>query len=346
MSGRIAVGSDDQLLWNLHLSAFSLPALTAADELGVFESLAAQPACATELAERLRLNRRAMRALLPLLASEGLLVQRHGRYHLTDATRDHLLASSPQYWGPVLATVRSFPMSHARIVEAMTAPEPDRWGAPVGHGPADGWIEGNIDRSMATKIAAYMHANAVPSARVAAQRVDLSKAQRLLDVGAGSGVFAIAFAQANPHLSCTLMDLQTMCDVAMKDYVRATEVAARIDARAVDMFRQPLPQGYDTLFFSNIFHDWDFETGRMLAAKAFAALPAGGRILLHEMLLDDTHDGPPVAVRFSFYMMLGTKGQQFTAAELSELLFSAGFVHVQLTPCHGDFAVVAAEKPA
>jgi hypothetical protein len=111
------------------------------------------------------------------------------------------------------------------------------------------------------------------------------------------------------------------------------------------MFREAWPSGYDAIFLSNIVHDWDFETCAVLAAKAHAALSPGGRILLHEMLLDDTHDGPPTAVAFSMYMLLGTKGQQFTAAELSKLLTDAGFRSVEITPTHGYYAVVSAKKP-
>jgi hypothetical protein len=73
-------------------------------------------------------------------------------------------------------------------------------------------------------------------------------------------------------------------------------------------------------------------------------LPAGGQILIHEMLLDDTHDGPSTAAAFSFYMLVGTKGQQFTAAELSAMLGDAGFNEVSITPAHGYYALVSAQK--
>jgi cyclopropane fatty-acyl-phospholipid synthase-like methyltransferase len=141
-----------------------------------------------------------------------------------------------------------------------------------------------------------------------------------------------------------MMDLKEMCDVAL-DYVRKAGVADQVDACAVDMFRQAWPSGYDAIFLSNIFHDWDFETCAELAAKAYAALSSGGRILLHEMLLDDTHDGPATAVAFSMYMLLGTKGQQFTATELTGLLTDVGFGSVEITPTHGYYAVVSARKP-
>jgi acetylserotonin N-methyltransferase len=241
--------------------------------------------------------------------------------------------------------MRNLKQSHGEVLQALKAPaSAARWDQTTEGNPTNAWTEGQISPDVARAIAAYMDANCLPAALTAAQRIDLSGVRRLLDVGAGSGCFSIAFAQANESLHCTLMDLQPMCDVAM-GYASAAGVADRIDGRAVDMFRQQWPRGYDAMFFSNIFHDWDFETCAMLASKAYEALPSGGQILLHEMLLDDTHDGPPTAAAFSFYMLLSTKGQQFTASELAKLLTDAGFAGVRVTPSHGYYSVVAARKP-
>jgi ubiquinone/menaquinone biosynthesis C-methylase UbiE len=337
--------SDDGPLWALHLSALSLQALTAADELGLFDALAEAPAAPEQLADRLRLNRRAVRALLPVLASSGLLVQHLGRYHASETARNYLLRASPFYWGPVLAVIRHRPPSHQRLMEALKAPEASaRWGAAVGLEPADAWSAGEVTVELAQRIAAYMHATSLAAALATARCVDLAGARKLLDVGAGSGCFGIAFAQCHPQLHCTLMDLHAMCKVAM-EYVRAGGVADRVDCLALDMLREDWPHGYDAILLSNVLHDWSFDTCATLAAKAYAALPPRGRILLHEMLLDDTHDGPPAAAVLSLYMLSGTRGQQFTAAELVKLLSEAGFSETQITPTRGHFCIVDARRP-
>jgi O-methyltransferase domain/Dimerisation domain len=337
--------ADDGPLWDLHLSGFIFPSMTAADEAGVFDHLAAAPGTAEDVAQRLGLNRRATRSILPLLASAGLLLQRLGRYYVSETARIFLLRESPFYWGPVLGLIREIPMTHANVAAALRAPETVAiWDAAGPDNPTSGWSEGSIAPDLAKAIAAYMDANCLCASLVAAQRVDVSESRSLLDVGGGSGCFSIALAKANPRLRCTIMDLQSMCDVAM-GYVREAGVHNRVDVCPVDMFRQEWPRGHDTILFSNIFHDWDFGTCTALARKAYDALPGGGRILLHEMLLDDTHDGPPTAAAFSVYMLLATKGQQFTAAELARLLTEVGFVRLTLTPCHGYFSVIAAVKP-
>src|SRR5262249_56971038 len=94
------------------------------------------------------------------------------------------------------------------------------------------------------------------------------------------------------------------------------------------------PSGYDGVLFSNIFHDWDRASCLRLARRSFDALPSGGRVYLHEILLGDTKDGPLPAATFSLMMLFATRGQQFTAQTMGELLGEAGFIDVGGTPTH------------
>jgi cyclopropane fatty-acyl-phospholipid synthase-like methyltransferase len=164
-----------------------------------------------------------------------------------------------------------------------------------------------------------------------------------LDVGGGSGCFMTAIAQAHPKLKATVMELGTMCDVAAQ-YVAAAGVQSQVDTKAVDMFREPWPKGYDAVFFSNIWHDWNFRTCAWLAARAYEALPRGGRIMLHEALLDDDGGGPPTTAAFSMLMLLATQGQQFTFAELKALLEKAGFENIETRQTAGYYSITTGYK--
>jgi hypothetical protein len=147
----------------------------------------------------------------------------------------------------------------------------------------------------------------------------------------------IAMAQAHPHLRCTIMELTAMCEVA-KSYIYSGDVSESVDTVAVDMFRQPWPRGYDAVFFSNIWHDWNFRTCRWLAERTYEVLPVGGRIMLHEMLLDNTGNGQTTAAAFSMLMLLATQGQQFTSVELRSILEDAGFTgSIRKAPATTDY---------
>jgi len=67
---------DDRPIWDVWMSVYQMPSLTAADELGLFDALDQQPANAEDLAGRLDLNPMALKVLLPLLTSLNLLILR------------------------------------------------------------------------------------------------------------------------------------------------------------------------------------------------------------------------------------------------------------------------------
>jgi len=336
---------DDKPIWDLWLSSVWLPSITAARTAGIFAALAVDPSDADALAAKLKLIPRAVRTVLSLLASLGLLVQRDGRYHITETTRHYLQADSPYDWGGLLSVWAERLPYHDQLVALLRGEPTAAPGAKSDNRkPSDAWAEGKIDAPMAERIAQFMHAHSATAAVGAARNGDWKSVRRLLDVGGGSGVFANAIAQRHPHIHCTVMDLPAMCDAARK-YIDAAGVAGRVDTIAVDMFRQPWPQGYDALFFSNVFHDWSPATCLDLARKAYAALPGRGRIVLHEVLLEDHGDGPRTAASFSLLMLLGTEGQQFTFPALRDILKDAGFTNITATVSHSYYSLVQGFKP-
>jgi acetylserotonin N-methyltransferase len=63
------------------------------------------------------------------------------------------------------------------------------------------------------------------------------------------------------------------------------------------------------------------------------------------MLLEDSKDRPGTTAAFSMLMMLRTKGKQFTASELENLLLIFEFQNVVITPSFGYFWLISAQKP-
>jgi len=334
---------DDRPLWDVWLSMLWLPAVTAADELEIFESLSQQSATPAELAARLGFDLRGVEILLACLTSLGFLVAHLGRYRLTDATRNFLLRASPFYWGGIFLQQRRANPMHAAIRGALTLKDRRPVGQSAEKPPVEGWEKGTLDVETARGVAAFMHSHSLPAATGAALHGGFAGVTRLLDVGGGSGCFSIALAQRHPQLRCTIMDLPAMCEVA-RDYIQRGGVAGRVDARHVDMFREAWPRGFDAMLFSNIFHDWSFETNAQLAASAYAALPPGGRIYLHEMLLDDTGNAPRTTAAFSLLMLVSTRGRQFTLQQLRTILESAGFVDIDVTATYGYYSLVSGVK--
>lgn len=157
-------------------------------------------------------------------------------------------------------------------------------------------------------------------------------------------MFSIEIAKAQPSLRATVMEIAAVCAEADR-YIAASGLTPRVRTEAVNMFMQAWPSGHDAHFLSNILHDWSDDTCRLLVKKSFEALPSGGRIVLHEMLMDDDGCGPLPAAAFSLLMLLGTRGRQYSLPELRGFLESAGFTGVEtFTTGGGYYSLVVARK--
>ncbi|MBA2487686.1 MAG: ubiquinone/menaquinone biosynthesis protein [Nitrospira sp.] len=329
---------DDLLIWDTWMSVFHFPTLTVADELGLFTYLDKAPASAEEVAKHFALSPRATESLLGVLSSLGFVSQRGGTFYVTEVTRNFLLPESPYYWGGLLQLVRNIPFTHSSILDALKKDQP------IGYEGKDVWETHEINPEQARAFTAAMHSHLFSAATGVARHGNFSGVKKFLDIGGGSACFPIALAQRYPDMRFTIMELPVACTLA-ESYAADFGLADRIDTMAVDLFRDAWPTGYDAVFFSNIFHDWDWKRCRHLAAQSFQILPSGGRIYLHEMLLADTKDAPLTATSFSMNMMFFTLGKQFTAAELEALLKEAGFHEISIVQTYGYYSLVSGRKP-
>jgi acetylserotonin N-methyltransferase len=210
--------------------------------------------------------------------------------------------------------------------------------------PWKSWESGKIDRAYAESVTRIMHCHSLPASVGLARSGIFDDLSHLLDVGGGSGCFSIAIAQQLADIRGTVMDLAPVCEVA-RGYIQEGGVSDRIDTYPIDMFHEVWPGGCDGILFSNVFHDWNPGTNRFLARCAFSALPSGGRIFLHEMLLADDGSGPATTASFSILMLFGTQGRQYAFRELRDILADAGFVDISARATYGYYSVVVARKP-
>lgn len=335
-------GCDSRPLWDAWLSVFHLPALTVADEIGVFALLAQGPGTAGFIAERSSISDQAGETLLNLLAAFGYLHKDGQLFSLTALSREYLLPSSPYYWGGVLHSVRDMPVSHAMILE--TVRRDGRGRNRFVKKFTDDWTSSDFDMEKARIFTAKMHSHGVAAARDLAEMPYFKGIERLLDVGGGSGCYSVALASTHPEMFCTVAELPTVCPVT-QEYIDESKRADRIKVIPIDMFKEQWPRGYNAVFFSDIFHDWGKEQCLELAEKAFDSIVPGGRIFVHEALLRDNKVGPATINAYSMAMLMVTHGKQFTSTEMTEILESVGFIGIEVTPAHGYYSLIMGRKP-
>ncbi|MCB2065708.1 MAG: methyltransferase domain-containing protein [Erythrobacter sp.] len=339
--GPLPPSTDDRAMWDVWQSQFTLPAVTVADELGLFERLGDAAMDGGALARELAVDERALGLLLAALAAQDLVEKRGGLWAASASARTWLHPRAEGYWGPFLYRFRETIPLHAVLLACMkTGKRPETRYTGVAE-----WEKGAMDPEIARQIANFMHAHSLAPAAAVAAQPDFAAIGSVLDVGCGSGVYGMAMAQAHPAMQVGLMDLAEMVAEAGKR-VAAAGLADRIDLIACNMFTQDWPQGYQAHFFANVFHDWSEETNALIAAKSFAALPPGGRIFLSEILMDDALDGPWQAASFSLMMLTGTLGKQYSLPEFAAILEGAGFEDVRACRSGGGYySLVSAKKP-
>jgi hypothetical protein len=290
------------------------------------------------LARSLELAERVTTTLVAAASSFGLLsgIGEGAGVELTPSGRALLLADSPRHAGSLLDLGVSFhrrEYGYDRLARALR-----------GRNESEGsWTETVLAPDRVRTFVRAMHAHSVAPAAVWPRVVSLAEHRRLLDVAGGAGTHAIAAAVAYPHLEAVVLELPPVCPWTEAE-VAGRALDDRIAVVAGDMWTEEWPVA-DLHFLSDVLHDWSPERCRRLLERSFAALPAGGRVLLHEMLLDDDRLGPPAVVASDLAMLLVNGGQQYTRKELFAMLREVGFVELRHVQVLGDWHLVGGRRP-
>ncbi len=152
-----------------------------------------------------------------------------------------------------------------------------------------------------------------------------------MDVGGGTGIYSIAWLQIHTELTALVWDRPEVLKVA-REMAGSFGVGDRLETVAGDMFRDPVPDGAEVVLLSNILHDWDVAECRELVAKCAAALPSGGRLMIHDVFLNDALDGPLPIALYSASLFRLTEGRAYSAAEYRGWMEEAGLTVGAVVP--------------
>jgi SAM-dependent methyltransferase len=176
---------------------------------------------------------------------------------------------------------------------------------------------------------AAMDRNAGARAPEVVAAIGAAPVTRMLDIGGGSGAYSIAFAKANPKLRAEILDLPAVVPIARR-HIEAAGLAGRVTAREGDLRAGAFGSGYDLVLASAICHMVGPQENRELLAQSFAALTGGGRLAIHDFILDPDRTGPPRAALFALNMLVGTpNGNAYTEDEYAAWMREAGFTGIR-----------------
>jgi hypothetical protein len=310
--------------------------LFSAVELDVFTTLAAGPLDGEALRHHLGLHARAARDFFDTLVALRLLDRRDGGTYANTPEADRYLdRGKPDYLGGLLE------MFDARLYgfwSALTAGL--RTGRPQNESRAGGDAFAKIyaDPERLAGFVSAMTGLSRPLTRMLAQRIPWRERRSFADIGTAEGALPVALAQEHPHLTGIGFDLPAVAPL-FERHVRAQGLADRLRFQAGDFLTGPLP-ATEVLVMGHILHDWDLETKRMLLAKAHAALPPGGMLLVYDQMIDEDRRENAAALLMSLNMLIETPGGfDYTGADCHRWMEEAGFHDVTVEKLRAPYSL-------
>ena len=299
--------------------------VAAVAHFDVFARLAGRPMTLDELGAELGLGERPSHVLVTALRAMGTVARdAAGRLSLTPSAMEHLVPGGPFYMGDYCGLAAQSPgvlamAERLRLDRPFGAEKPDQGAAFIYREGVESAMEKEASARSLTLALSGRAKNVAP---LLARDLPLDGASHVLDVGGGTGLYAIALLQANPGLRASVLDRPEVLKVAA-EFAAAAGVTDRLALVPGDMFTTALPSA-DVVLLSNILHDWDVPGCRALVARCAAALPAGGRLVVHDVFLDDDLGGPLPIALYSAALFTLTEGRAYSAAEYRGWLREAG----------------------
>ena len=314
--------------------------LLSAVELGVFSELAKGTQDGEALRERLNLHPRSARDFFDALVALGMLERRDGQYGNTPETDQFLDRAKPSYVGGILemANARLYPF-WGSLTEGLRSGEPQNEAKTGG----DLFAALYADPARLRQFLRAMSGQNMGTAVAIAQKIPWQTYRTFVDVGAAQGAVPVQLARAHPHLTGGGFDLPPVGPI-FEEYVAEAGLGDRLRFYAGDFFTDPLPAA-DVLIMGYILHDWDLERKRTLLAKAYAALPEGGRLVVYEALIDDERRQNTFGLLMSLNMLIETRGGfDYTGADCRAWMREAGFRESYVEPLVGPNSMVVGIK--
>ncbi len=325
-----------QLAW-----AYAPPlAIEAAVRLRIFDTLDDGSKTLDQIASATKCSPRGLSPVLNLLTGFGLL-EKSGRdiYALTPESAAFLVSTKPSFQGGIFQH-----MSRQLIPNWLHLTEIVRTGQ-----PSEGVNEERDGAAFFQQFVEDIFPMSYPSARLLADGLGLATARQtvsVLDLGAGSGVWGIALAQASPKVRVRAVDWEGVLSVTRR-VAEKFGLADRFTFVPGDLLEADFGTGHQVAILGHILHSEGEKRSRLLLKKIFEALAPGGTLAIAEFLVNEDRTGPMNGLIFAVNMLVQTTaGNTYSFAEIRAWLQEAGFTNMRQMDAPGPSPLVLADRPS
>ena len=290
--------------------------LLSAFELDIFSNIEESGTTSKNIAGELHLDENACERLLNALVSLGFLRKENKSFFNTRESFTFLSKKSPEYMGGLMHSNHLWNTwsKLTQVIRTGEAAHPDEINV-----RGEDWLVSFITA---------MHDRAKKQAPQQLANIDLSGIKSILDVGGGSGAFAMQFVLMKPDIEASIFDLPNVVPIT-KNFIDKEGFTGKIKTYSGDYTTDDLPEGFDLVFLSAIIHSNSLEVNRALIKKCYKSLNANGKIIIQDWIMNNDRTQPVGGAVFAINMLVGTEaGDCFTEAEVSGMLESAGFKNI------------------
>jgi len=290
-------------------------------ELKVFNQLS-EPKSAEAVAEAISTHPGNTRLFLDGLAASDLVLKRNGLYQNMPITQTFLVEGSPTYLGQMFISYSQLYYSNLNELPNLVKEGPPPPSPEADVGSEEMWTQ--LVVSMAASERAWLMQKAV---EIVSGLPEFPSFRRMLDLGGGPGLVAIAIVSSHPSMRGVIFDRPAIVKVA-ETFIKEYEMESRLEVLAGDYNQDSIGGGYDLIWASNAltFANYDMDT---LTKKICRALNSGGVfVVLHEAL---THQRtkPGIIVVGMISMALMGQDMCFDQGFIADSMLRVGFKSVR-----------------
>ncbi len=318
--------------------------LFVGDEIGIFDYISQGKANnLSDLAKLADVNPDALKRLILAAVSIGLIEFKDGEYKIPDHLQPFLARNSSQYCGDSFSHFREVSVrTFLNFKEALKENKP-QWQSIFAQTQEEspfGQLYNN-PKHLENFLDSMWGLGYAPAQELV-KKCALHQHNVLVDVGGGSGSFAIAALENHPNLKAIVFDLPKVRPYLERKFSQH-QIAERINFIGGDFFKDELPPG-DVYVLGYILSDWNRENGTQLLNKIYNSLPKGGLVLIVEKLFNEDKNGPLETAMMNIAMLLETWGQHYSGSEYIQWLQEIGFQNCKIIRSNGEKHMVMGIK--
>lgn len=309
--------------------------LFTAVEFDIFTLIGKGKVTARGISKSIHANERATEMLLNALVSLKLLTRQKNHYKNSPVSNLHLIRGKPLYLGDAVHHAHNIMDNWTMLRETIE----------TGNAVSLKDLPEEVDPHDARDFITAMHNIASVKADELCSKIDLKGARSFLDLAGGPGTYAIAFAKANPQLHAVVFDLEHVTRLT-QEFIKASGMEERVSVQAGNCLEDSFGMNeYDAILVSNILHIYNPVNNVKILRKCRDALREGGRVIIHEFVLDETKTRPQFAALFSLNMLIGTQeGASYSESEYRKWLKEAGFKQIRKIDLKSGSAIFIGKK--